>query len=76
MGTFNEFVTRADALANETFTEYTVTKRRFEAAERKRAETPVKHGLVSAEYAVRAAKAEADYLEAREKYETIKARPA
>ena len=49
MGTFNEFVTRADALADETFTEYTVTKRRFEAAERKRAETPVKHGLVSAE---------------------------
>ena len=26
MGTFNEFVTRADALADETFTEYTVTK--------------------------------------------------
>ena len=72
MGAFNEFVTRADALADETFTEYTVTKRRFEAAERKRAETPVKHGLVSAEYAVRAAKAEADYLEAREKYETVK----
>lgn len=72
MGTFNEFVTRADALADETFTEYTVTKRRFEAAERTRAETPVKHGLVSAEYAVRAAKAEADYLEAKEKYETVK----
>lgn len=72
MGNFSEFVARADALADETFTEYTVTKRRFEAAERKRAETPVKHGLVSAEYAVRAAKAEADYLEAREKYETVK----
>lgn len=72
MGNFSEFVERADALADETFTEYTVTKRRFEAAERKRAETPVKHGLVSAEYAVRAAKAETDYLEAREKYETVK----
>ena len=72
MGTFNEFVTRADALADETFTEYTVTKRRFEAAERKRAETPVKHGLVSAEYAARAARAEADYLEAQKKYETVK----
>ena len=72
MGNFSEFVARADALADESFTEYTVTKRRFEAAERKRAETPVKHGLVSAEYAVRAAKAEADYLEAREKYETVK----
>lgn len=72
MGNFSEYVERADALADETFTEYTVTKRRFEAAERKRAETPVKHGLVSAEYAVRAAKAEADYLEAREKYETVK----
>ena len=72
MGNFSEFVERADALAAETFDEYRVTKRRFEAAERKRAETPVKHGLVSAEYAVRAAKAEADYLEAREKYETVK----
>ena len=72
MGTFNEFVTRADALADEVFTEYTVTKRRFEAAERKKAETPVKSGLVSAEYAVRAAKVEADYLEAKEKFETVK----
>ena len=72
MGNFSEFVTRADALADETFTEYTVTKRRFEAAERKKAETPVKSGLVSAEYAVRAAKAEADYLEAKEKFETVK----
>ena len=72
MGAFNEFVTRADALADEVFTEYTVTKRRFEAAERKKAETPVKSGLVSAEYAVRAAKAEANYLEAKEKFETVK----
>ena len=72
MGNFSEFVTRVDALADETFTEYTVTKRRLEAAERKKAETPVKSGLVSAEYAVRAAKAEADYLEAKEKFETVK----
>lgn len=72
MGNFSEFVARADALADETFTEYTVTKRRFEAAERKRAETPVKHGLVSAEYAARSARAEADYLEAQKKYETVK----
>ena len=72
MGNFSEFVTRADALADETFTEYTVTKRRLEAAERKKAETPVKSGLVSAEYAVRAAKAEANYLEAKEKFETVK----
>lgn len=72
MGAFNEFVTRADALADETFTEYTVTKRRLEAAERKKAETPVKSGLVSAEYAVRAARAEANYLEAKEKFEAVK----
>ena len=72
MGNFSEFVTRADALADETFTEYTVTKRRLEAAERKKAETPVKSGLVSAEYAVRAAKAEADFLAAKEKFETVK----
>lgn len=72
MGAFNEFVTRADALADETFTEYTVTKRRLEAAERKKAETPVKSGLVSAEYAVRAARAEADFLTAKEKFEAVK----
>lgn len=72
MGTFNEFVTRADALADEVFTEYTVTKRRLEAAERKKAETPVKSGLVSAEYAVRAARAEADFLTAKEKFEAVK----
>lgn len=72
MGNFSEFVTRADALADETFTEYTVTKRRLEAAERKKAETPVKSGLVSAEYAVRAAKAEADYLAAKQKFEAVK----
>ena len=72
MGAFNEFVTRADALADEVFTEYTVTKRRFEAAERKKAETPVKSGLVSAEYAARAARAEADFLTAKEKFEAVK----
>ena len=72
MGAFNEFVTRADALADETFTEYTVTKRRFEAAERKKAETPVKSGLVSAECAARAARAEADFLTAKEKFEAVK----
>ena len=72
MGNFSEFVERADALAAETFDEYRVTKRRFEAAENQRAATPVKSGLVSAGYAVRAAKAEADYLEAKEKYETVK----
>lgn len=72
MGTFNEFVTRADALADEVFTEYTVTKRRFEAAERKKAETPVKSGLVSAEYGARAARAEADFLTAKEKFEAVK----
>ena len=72
MGNFSEFVERADALAAETFDEYRVTKRRFEAAEKQRAATPVKSGLVSAGYAVRAAKAEADYLEAKEKYETVK----
>ena len=72
MGTFNEFVTRADALADETFTEYTVTKRRLEAAERKKAETPVKSGLVSAEYGARAARAEADFLTAKEKFEAVK----
>ena len=72
MGNFSEFVTRADALADETFTEYTVTKRRFEAAEKQRAATPVKHGLVSAEYAARAARAEADFLTAKEKFEAVK----
>lgn len=72
MGNFSEFVDRADVLADETFTEYKVMKARFEAAENKRAATPVKHGLVSAEYTAKAARAEADYLEAREKYETVK----
>lgn len=72
MGIFNEFVTRADALADETFTEYAVTKRRFEAAEKQRAATPVKSGLVSAEYAARAAKIEADFLAAKQKFEAVK----
>lgn len=72
MGNFSEFVTRADTLASETFDEYRVTKRRFEAAEKQRAATPVKSGLVSAEYAARAARAEADFLTAKEKFETVK----
>lgn len=72
MGNFSEFVERADALAAETFDEYRVTKRRFEAAEKQRAATPVKSGLVSAEYAARAARAEADFLTAKEKFEAVK----
>lgn len=72
MGNFSEFVTRADALADETFTEYKVMETRFKAAESKRAATPVRHGIVNAEYAAKAARAEADYLEAQKKYETVK----
>ena len=72
MGNFSEFVARADALADETFTEYKVMETRFKAAESKRAATPVRHGIVNAEYAAKAARAEADYLEAQKKYETVK----
>ena len=72
MGNFSEFVARADALADETFTEFKVMETRFKAAESKRAATPVRHGIVNAEYAAKAARAEADYLEAQKKYETVK----
>lgn len=72
MGNFSEFVTRADALADETFTEYKVMETRFKAAEKKRHDTPVRHGIVNADYAAKAARAEADYLEAQKNYDTVK----
>lgn len=72
MGNFSEFVTRADALADETFTEYKVMETRFKAAEKKRHDTPVRHGMVTADYAAKAARAEADYLDAQKNYDAVK----
>ncbi len=72
MGNFSEFVARADALADETFTEYKVMETRYRTAEKKRHDTPVRHGMVTADYAAKAARAEADYMEAQKNYDTVK----
>jgi len=63
-----EFREKIDELAHSTFEEIRRVEDDYKQAEQRRKETPQHNGVVSAEYAARAAQAEAAYLSAREAY--------
>ena len=55
-----------EALARETFTELLAKKEAYTTAEAKRRDFPQRGGLVDADYQAKAARAQADFLEAQE----------
>lgn len=63
-----EFREKIDELAHSTFEEIRRVEDDYKQAEQRRSETPQHNGVVSPEYAAKAARAEADYLAAREAY--------
>lgn len=65
MSNFNTFAARVDEIAKAAFKEYTDAEAELKRAEANR--QPRSTGMVDAEQAARAARAEADYLEAKEK---------
>lgn len=71
MSRFNEYARRADAYAKAVFEEYAEAERKLKAAESKRNAYPRKNGL-GYEYDAKAARYEAEYVEAKAEYEKLR----
>ena len=61
-----------EELTRSTFEEITRIENEYRQAEQRRKETPQRTGFVDAGYAAKAARAEADYLAARDSYNSMK----
>lgn len=72
MSKFNTFAQRVDSMAREAFTAYTEAKSEFEEAEKRHNDLPERRGVVDTQYAVKSARAAADFAEAKQKLETIR----
>lgn len=72
MSKFSKYGIRVDQIAREAFSAYRKAENALKDAEAKRKEYPVRYGVVSTEYAAKAARAEADYQEARGAVETAR----
>lgn len=72
MSTFNVYARELDTVARDAFKELNEAKSALDRATEKRNTYPEKHGIVNAEYAAKAARAKADYVEARDKYDALR----
>ena len=73
MSQFNAFAKELDTLARNTFSNIQKLETNFEKAEQARKAAPIIHvGISTAEYAAKAARAEADYQEAKKAREDYK----
>lgn len=72
MGNFREYGQRADKIAKEAFQKYKEAEERFRQAEAQKKAYPVRGGMVDAETAAKAARAEADYIEAKSAFDAAK----
>lgn len=74
MTKFNTYAKQAETIAKECMTEYQAAIERLKKAEQARRDYPQRGGIVSADYAAKSARAEADYLEAKEAVRAAKAK--
>ena len=74
MSKFNAYAKEAETIAKERMTEYQAAIERLKKAEQARRDYPQRGGIVSADYAAKSARAEADYLEAKEAVRAAKAK--
>lgn len=72
MSKFNNFAKELDSVARDAFKELTEAKTALDRATEKRDACPERHGIVNAEYAAKSARAKADYVEARDKYDVLR----
>lgn len=72
MSTFNVYARELDTVARDAFEELHEAKTALDRATEKRNAYPEKHGIVNAEYAAKSARAKADYVEARDKYDVLR----
>lgn len=72
MSKFNVYARKIDELARKAFEEYAEAADALKAAEGRSKEYPKRGGILTAEYAAKQARAQADYLEAQEKMRQTK----
>lgn len=72
MSRFNVYARELDTVARDAFKELNEAKTALDRATEKRDAYPEKHGIVNAEYAAKSARAKADYVEARDKYDVLR----
>lgn len=72
MSKFNSYARKVDEIAKAAFEEYRKAEQAYKRAEEKARQTPPRNGFVDAQYAAKAARAQADYLEAKEAFKAAK----
>lgn len=72
MSKFNTYAKRLDTIAKEAFKEYREKEAAYKKAEQRAKEYPQRGGAVNAEYAAKAARAQADLYEARAAFEAAR----
>ena len=72
MSKFNSYAKRLDEQAKAAFKAYRDAEAAYKKAEAKAKEYPQRNGFVNADYAAKCARAQADFLEAKQAYETAR----
>lgn len=70
MSRFNGYARKADEIAKAAFEEYRKAEAGYKKAEAAAKQYPPRHGMVDAQYAAKSARAQADFLEAKQAYAT------
>lgn len=69
---FNSYAKKLDEQARAAFKAYRDAEAAYKKAEQKAREYPQRHGMVDAQYAAKSARAQADFLEAKQAYDTAR----
>ena len=72
MSKFNSYAKKLDEQARAAFKAYRDAEAAYKKAEQKAREYPQRHGMVDAQYAAKSARAQADFLEAKQAYDTAR----
>lgn len=72
MSKFNSYAKKLDEQAKAAFKAYRDAEAAYKKAEQKAREYPQRNGMVNADYAAKSARAQADFLEAKQAYETAR----
>lgn len=72
MGKFHSYGEKVNEIATAAFNKYRKAEKAYRAAEDQRNKYPQRMGMVDAEYAAKSARAQADYLEAKEAFSKAK----
>lgn len=72
MSKFNSYARKVDEIAKAAFEDYRKAEQAYKKAEEQARQYPQRHGMVDAQYAAKSARAQADFLEAKEAMKAAK----